>query len=92
MYYRYQFEKIYFSDKWTESCNFDSLMLITAALDNLAIFLSSLILGNKVLTLRWIKSIPLELKYSIHFEVAADHHKEDLDLNLYRSPKSNKIQ
>ena len=50
------------SEESTESSNFDSLILITAALDNLAIFLSSLILGNKLLTLRWIKRNPLELK------------------------------
>ena len=44
------------SDEETESSNFDSLMPITAASDNLAIFLSSSILGNKLLTLRWIKN------------------------------------
>ena len=44
------------SDERTESSNFDSPMPITAALDNLAIFLSLSILGNKLLTLlRWMK-------------------------------------
>ena len=43
------------SDERTDSSNFDSLMSITAALDNLAIFLGSSILGNKLLMLRWIK-------------------------------------
>ena len=71
------------SDDRTESSNFDSLMPITAALDNLAIFLSLTILTNKLLTLRWIKLSPLKLKYSIHFEVAADHYEKDLALNLY---------
>lgn len=42
------------SDERTESSNFYSLRPITAALDNLAIFLLSSIFGNKILTLRWI--------------------------------------
>ena len=43
------------SDGRTESSNFDSLIPITVALDNLAIFLNSSILGYKLLTLRWLK-------------------------------------
>ena len=50
------------SDEKTESSNFDSLIPITAALDNLAIFLSLSILGNKLFTLRWLKWSHLELK------------------------------
>ena len=42
-------------DEIAEPSNFDSLMPITAALNNLAIFLSSSMLGNKLLTPRWIK-------------------------------------
>ena len=43
------------SNERTELSNFDSLMPIIAALDNLAIFQSLSILGNKLLTLGLIK-------------------------------------
>ena len=47
---------MFISDEKPESSNFDLLMMpIAATLDNLAIFLSLSILGNKLLTLRWIK-------------------------------------
>ena len=42
------------SNERTESSNLHSLIPITAALDNLAIFLLWSIFGNKLLTLRWI--------------------------------------
>ena len=62
----------------TESSNLDSQMRITFVLDDLAVFLSSSILDNRLLTLRRIKWNPFELKYFIHFEAAADHYEEDL--------------
>ena len=53
---------MWISDVSVESSNFDSEIPITAALVNLAIWLSSSIFGNKLLILRWRKCSPLCLK------------------------------
>ena len=68
------------SDKRIECSNFGSLIPMTTDLDNLTVFISSSILGNKLLTLKWIKRSPLDLKT---FAFTFDHYAVTLSLNLY---------
>ena len=50
----YNYQCVFHMTEW-ELSNLDSLMPITTTLKNFAIYLSVPILGNKPLTLRWIK-------------------------------------